>query len=217
MIAQKALEGKMHWRRDKEPNVKTPQLRRFAFTNSGDCGIIELTFLDGDRWLISFTYTCTAISHCSTGWARSSDLAQEAAAMGMPALALTDHGVMFGALHFYHAAKYAGINPIMGCEIYVSPRACMQKEAKRDTRPTHLVLLAENQAGYQNLLKIATAAQLEGFYYKPRVDKAFLAEHAEGLIALSSCASGEVARLAAEQPPPTGAKGSRMVPGGLWP
>jgi DNA polymerase-3 subunit alpha len=102
---------------------------------------------------------------------------------------------MFGALHFYHSAKYAGIKPIMGCEIYISPRGMHQKEVKRDTRPTHLVLLAENQTGYKNLLQIATAAQLEGFYYKPRVDKAFLADHAEGLIALSSCASGEVPRL----------------------
>ena len=129
------------------------------------------------------------------GLGKVDDLAQEAAGMEMPALALTDHGVMFGALHFYHAAKKAGIKPIMGCEIYISPRGMHQKEVKRDTRPTHLILLAENQTGYQNLLQIATAAQLEGFYYKPRVDKEVLAEHADGLIVLSGCGTSEVARL----------------------
>jgi DNA polymerase-3 subunit alpha len=129
------------------------------------------------------------------GLGKVQDLTVAAAGMGMPALALTDHGVMFGILHFYHAAKKAGIKPIAGCEMYISPRRMTQKDAKRDAKPTHLLLLAENDAGYRNLMQIATAAQLEGFYYKPRVDRDYLAAHAEGLIALSSCGSGEVPRL----------------------
>jgi DNA polymerase-3 subunit alpha len=129
------------------------------------------------------------------GLGKVDELTGAAAKMGMPALALTDHGVMFGILPFYIAAKKAGIKPIAGCEMYISPRGMTQKEPKLDTRPTHLILLAETQAGYQNLMQIATAAQLEGFYYKPRVDKDYLAAHADGLIALSSCASGEVPQL----------------------
>ncbi|HNS50578.1 MAG TPA: DNA polymerase III subunit alpha [Anaerolineae bacterium] len=128
------------------------------------------------------------------GMAKPDRLASTAAAMGMPALALTDHGVMFGALHFYDAAKKAGIRPIIGCEMYVSPRRMTQKDPQFDTRPTHIVLLAEDQAGYHNLMQIATAAQLDGFYYRPRIDHEYLAEHAQGLIALSSCGSGEVPR-----------------------
>jgi DNA polymerase-3 subunit alpha len=129
------------------------------------------------------------------GLSKVDDLARAAAEMGMPALALTDHGVMFGILHFYHAAKKAGIKPIVGCEVYLSPRRMTQKDVKRDTKPTHLILLAADQVGYHNLMQISTAAQLEGFYYKPRVDRDFLASHAAGLIALSACGSGEVPRL----------------------
>jgi DNA polymerase-3 subunit alpha len=135
------------------------------------------------------------------GLSKVDDLAGTAAGMGMPALALTDHGVMFGILHFYHAAKKAGVKPIVGCEVYVSPRRMTQKDVKRDTKPFHLILLAESQTGYHNLMQIATAAQLEGFYYKPRVDKEYLAAHAEGLIALSSCGSGEVPRLLQDRRP----------------
>jgi DNA polymerase-3 subunit alpha len=135
------------------------------------------------------------------GLGKVSGLVRAAAEMGMPALALTDHGVMFGTLHFYHAAKKAGIEPIIGCEIYISPRRMTQKDVKLDAKPAHLILLAENQAGYHNLIQIATAAQLEGFYYKPRVDKEYLAAHAEGLIALSACGSGEVPRLLQENRP----------------
>ena len=129
------------------------------------------------------------------GLAKVEDLVGAAADLGMPALALTDHGVMFGALHFYHAAKKAGIKPIVGCEIYIAPRGMTQKEPKRDAQSSHLVLLAENQIGYRNLMQIVTAAQIEGFYYKPRVDHEFLAAHSDGLIALSSCGSGEIPRL----------------------
>jgi DNA polymerase III subunit alpha len=135
------------------------------------------------------------------GLGKVSDLARAAAEMGMSALALTDHGVMFGTLHFYHAAKKAGIKPIIGCEIYISPRRMTEKEVKLDAKPAHLILLAENQTGYHNLMQIATAAQLEGFYYKPRVDKEYLAAHAEGLIALSACGSGEVPHLLQDNRP----------------
>jgi DNA polymerase-3 subunit alpha len=135
------------------------------------------------------------------GLGKVKDLTRAAAEMGMPALALTDHGVMFGTLHFYHAARRAGIKPIIGCEIYVSPRRMTKKAARRDARSHHLILLARNQTGYQNLMQISTTAQLEGFYYKPRVDKEYLAAHAEGLIALSSCGSGEVPRLLRDNSP----------------
>lgn len=135
------------------------------------------------------------------GLCKVEDLTRAAAEQGMPALALTDHGVMFGTLHFYHAARKVGIKPIIGCEMYISPRRMTQKDARLDNKPSHLILLAENQDGYHNLMQIATAAQLEGFYYKPRVDKEYLAKHAKGLIALSSCGSGEVPRLLQENPP----------------
>jgi DNA polymerase-3 subunit alpha len=135
------------------------------------------------------------------GLSKVEGLAHTAAEEGMPALALTDHGVMFGILQFYHAAKKAGIKPIVGCEIYVSPRRMTQKDVRHDAKPTHLILLAESQSGYHNLMQIATAAQLEGFYYKPRVDKEYLVAHAEGLIALSSCGSGEVPRLLRDSRP----------------
>jgi DNA polymerase-3 subunit alpha len=135
------------------------------------------------------------------GLGKVKDLAQAAANMGMPALALTDHGAMFGTLHFYHAAKDVGIKPIIGCEIYIAPRRMVDKDPKLDTKPYHLVLLARNQIGYRNLMQIATAAQIDGFYYKPRVDKEYLAAHAEGLIALSSCGSGEVPRLLQDNRP----------------
>jgi DNA polymerase III subunit alpha len=135
------------------------------------------------------------------GLAKVKDLTQAAAEMGMPALALTDHGVMFGILHFYHAAKRAGIKPIVGCEMYISPRGMDQKNVKRDAKSSHLILLAENETGYHNLMQIATTAQLEGFYYKPRVDRDYLAAHAEGLIGLSSCGSGEIPRLLRDNRP----------------
>jgi len=125
-------------------------------------------------------------------------LVKRAKELGMEALALTDHDAMYAALDFYWAAKEKGIKPIIGLEIRISPRRMNQRDPKRDKNPHHLILLAKDKAGYQNLIKIATAAQLEGFYYKPRVDKAYLEEHAEGLIALSGCKSGEIPRLLLE-------------------
>lgn len=116
----------------------------------------------------------------------------------MPAVALTDHGAMFGAIRFYAAAKQAGIKPIIGMEAYLAPRRMQDRDHQRDSRAAHLLLLAESAAGYQNLLKIATAAQLEGFYYRPRIDREFLASHSEGLIATTGCMSGEVPRALAQ-------------------
>ncbi|OUN91289.1 DNA polymerase III subunit alpha [Blautia sp. An46] len=115
--------------------------------------------------------------------------------LGMDSAAITDHGVMFGCIDFYKAAKAAGIKPIMGCEVYVAPGSRFDKEAGHsDERYYHLVLLAENNLGYQNLMKIVSKGFIDGFYYKPRVDLELLQEYHEGIIALSACLAGEVAR-----------------------
>ncbi len=129
------------------------------------------------------------------GLSRVKDLAKYAKKLDMPAIALTDHGVMYGVVAFVRACQDAGVRPIVGLEAYLAPRRMTDKDPQKDRSPFHLVLLAENQRGYHNLLQIATAAQLEGFYYKPRIDKPFLQEHAAGLIALSSCMAGELPTL----------------------
>ena len=111
----------------------------------------------------------------------------------MNALALTDHGNLYGALEFYEAAKEAGINPIIGYEAYIAPGSRFQKEADANQEASyHLTLLAQNRTGFQNLIKLASAAFLEGFYLKPRIDKDLLTAHNEGLICLSGCVSGRV-------------------------
>lgn len=113
----------------------------------------------------------------------------------MDSAAITDHGVMYGVIDFYRAAKEAGINPILGCEVYVAPGSRFDREVgSGDDRYYHLVLLAENNQGYQNLMKIVSKGFVEGFYYKPRVDLELLRQYHEGLIALSACLAGEVAR-----------------------
>ncbi len=123
-------------------------------------------------------------------------LVQEAKQFGMPAVAVTDHGNLFGAIEFYQKATAAGIKPIIGCEAYLAPKSRFDRESQfAHNEYYHLILLAANQTGYQNLLKLASKAYLEGFYYKPRVDKDLLAEHHEGLVALSGCLSGEVPSL----------------------
>lgn len=123
------------------------------------------------------------------------DLVQTARDMGMEALAITDHGAMYGVVEFYKEARKAGLKPIIGCEVYVAPRSCLDKAPNVDDTPAHLVLLAENQEGYHNLLKLVSTAWLEGFYYKPRVDKQLLRKHSRGLIALSACLAGELPSL----------------------
>jgi DNA polymerase-3 subunit alpha len=112
--------------------------------------------------------------------------------LGMPAVAITDHGTMFGVIEFYNAAKEAGVKPIIGLEGYLSARGMRDKDSQLDKRSNHLLLLAEDNTGYQNLLKLASAAQLEGFYYYPRFDKDLLQQHSEGIIATSACLKGEV-------------------------
>jgi DNA polymerase-3 subunit alpha len=117
---------------------------------------------------------------------------------GMRAVALTDHGNLYGAIDFYSYAKNAGIKPILGVETYVSPRGMSDKVGNQDRNYFHLVLLAKNLEGYRNLIKLVSRASLEGYYYKPRIDRALLAEHARGLIALSACYSGEPSRAILE-------------------
>ena len=115
--------------------------------------------------------------------------------LGMNSAAITDHGVMFGCIDFYRAAKAAGIKPILGCEVYVAPGSRFDREVgQAEDRYYHLVLLAENNRGYENLMKIVSKAFVDGFYYKPRVDMELLQEYHEGIIALSACLAGEVAK-----------------------
>ncbi|TFH35810.1 MAG: PHP domain-containing protein, partial [Anaerolineales bacterium] len=128
------------------------------------------------------------------GLSKVDKLVQRAKSLDMPALALTDHGAMFGAIAFYEAAKRAEIKPIIGIETYMAARGMRERDPQQDQRSFHLLLLAENDQGYQNLLKISSASQLEGFYYRPRIDHDFLAEHSEGLICTTGCLSGEVPR-----------------------
>lgn len=128
------------------------------------------------------------------GFSNIKKLVSKVKEMDMPAVAITDHGTMFGVVEFFSAAKDAGVKPIIGLETYVSARRMTDRDAQKDKHSFHLVLLAENDTGYKNLLKIASAAQLEGFYYYPRIDHEFLAAHSEGLIATTSCMSGEVPR-----------------------
>ena len=122
-------------------------------------------------------------------------LVKRAVETNMPALAITDHGTMFGVIDFYRECKKQGIKPIIGMEAYLARRSMADRDPQFDTRPYHLLLLARNQTGYQNLLKIASAAQLEGYYYRPRIDHEFLARHAEGLIATSGCLAAEIPRM----------------------
>ncbi len=128
------------------------------------------------------------------GSAKIKDLVKRAKELGYDSLAITDHGVMYGVIDFYEAAKAQGIKPIIGCEVYVSPGSRFDREINRgEDRYYHLVLLAENNLGYQNLSKIVSKGFIEGFYYKPRVDMEVLEEYHEGIIALSACLAGEVA------------------------
>lgn len=127
------------------------------------------------------------------GATRISQVARQAKENGMDALAITDHGCMFGVVDFYKACQKEGVKPILGCEVYVAPRRRTDRVPKLDDQPNHLVLLAENQEGYKNLLKLVSLGYTEGFYYKPRVDKELLKCYSKGLIALSGCLAGEIA------------------------
>ena len=139
--------------------------------------------------------------HCHThyslldGAASIDKLVRRAKERGMNALAVTDHGNLHGALEFYRKAKAAEINPIIGYEAYIAPGSRFQKDGGRMKEASyHLTLLAQNQTGFRNLVKMASAAYLEGFYFKPRIDKQLLEAHSEGIVCLSGCVSGELSR-----------------------
>lgn len=127
------------------------------------------------------------------GAIRPADLTRKAAEFGMPAVAMTDHGNLFGAVDFYQSAEKAGVKPILGCEVYLAPGSMRDKKAaSAKEASTHFTLLAENDIGYRNLVKLVSAAHLDGFYYKPRIDKELLANHREGLIGMSACLKSEI-------------------------
>src|SRR5438046_9705276 len=127
------------------------------------------------------------------GACRIDELLDQAVKLKMPAVAVTEHGNMFSSVVFHDHARARGLNPILGCEVYVAPGDRRNKSGVPGETANHLVLLAETNEGYHNLIQLVSAGYTEGFYYKPRIDKALLAEHAKGLIGLSSCLKGEVA------------------------
>ena len=129
------------------------------------------------------------------GACRVDQLAEAARDMGQTAIAITDHGVMYGAVAFYKACQAAGIKPIIGCEVYVAPRNMTDKEHGLDGDYSHLILLCQNETGYKNLCYLVSAAFTEGFYIKPRIDWALLHQHSEGLICLSGCVAGAIPQL----------------------
>ncbi|HTP00963.1 MAG TPA: DNA polymerase III subunit alpha [Anaerolineales bacterium] len=135
------------------------------------------------------------------GFSNIKKLVRRVKEMEMGAVAITDHGTMFGVMDFYRAAKEAGVKPIIGLEAYMAARGMQDRDSKIDRNSYHLLLLAENETGYKNLLKIASAAQLEGFYYYPRIDHDFLAAHSEGLICTSGCMSAEIPRALLDSNP----------------
>jgi len=126
------------------------------------------------------------------GACRIKDMIARAVELGMPALAITDHGVLYGVIDFYREAKKQGIKPIIGCEVYVAPRSRLDKDVRVDDKYYHLLLLCKDEQGYKNLVQLVSRSSLEGFYYKPRVDKELLAQYNQGLIAMSACVAGEI-------------------------
>ncbi|MBM3469624.1 MAG: DNA polymerase III subunit alpha [Armatimonadetes bacterium] len=128
------------------------------------------------------------------GAARIDQLMRAASGMGMPAIAITDHGTMYGAVEFYLRARHHGLTPILGVEAYVAPRRHSDRDPRLDSTPYHMVLLATDLEGYRNLLRLTTVAHLDGFYYKPRIDRELLARHSRGLVGLSGCLQSEVSR-----------------------
>ena len=126
------------------------------------------------------------------GMCRVKDLPKRAKELGMSAIALTDHGVMYGAVNFYKECVKEGIKPIIGCEVYVAPRSRFQKESGIDDDYAHLILLAKNKIGYENLIKLVSLGFVDGYYYKPRIDLEILEKYSEGLICLSACLAGSL-------------------------
>ncbi len=129
------------------------------------------------------------------GACRIKELVERARELDMPALAITDHGVLYGAVDFYREAQKQGIKPIIGCEVYVAARSRLDRDARLDANQYHLVLLCRDETGYRNLVQLVTRAYLEGFYYKPRVDHELLQQYSAGLMALSGCVGGEIPQL----------------------
>ena len=139
------------------------------------------------------------------GAVRAADLMRKVSESGMNAVGMTDHGVLYGAVEFYKEAQKAGVKPLLGCELYIAPGSMHEKKASSGKDAAfHLTVLAETNEGWANLIKLVSAAHLEGFYYKPRVDKDFLAEHAKGLIGLSGCLKGEISSAILEANPKRG-------------
>ena len=128
------------------------------------------------------------------GASRIKELIETTKALGMDSIAITDHGAMYGVIDFYKEAKKQGVKPIIGCEVYVAPGARQEHREVNGVRYYHLILLAENQTGYRNLVKLVSLANIEGMYYKPRVDKDLLRQYHEGIICLSACIAGEIPR-----------------------
>src|SRR5437764_2348430 len=126
------------------------------------------------------------------GAIRMKELMKKAAEFKMPAVAITDHGNLFGAIEFYQEAQRTGVKPIIGCETYVAPGSHKDRPGSRRDAAYHFTLLAQNETGYRNLVKLITAAHLDGFHYVPRIDKELLSTHAAGLIGLSGCLAGEI-------------------------
>src|SRR2546428_8915368 len=126
------------------------------------------------------------------GAIRMKELMKKAAEFKMPAVAITDHGNLFGAIEFYQEAQRAGVKPIIGCEAYIAPGSHKDRPTSLRDAAYHITLLAENDTGYRNLVKLETAGHLDEFHYAPRIDKELLAEHSSGLIGLSGCLAGEV-------------------------
>lgn len=143
--------------------------------------------------------------HCHTegslldGMCRSKEMAKQAANFGMPAVAITDHGVMYNVVQFYENCTAAGVKPIIGCEVYVAPRGRADRSGRSGDNYHHMLLLAKNETGYKNLIKLVSRGYLEGFYYKPRVDKELLHEYREGLVATSACLGGEICQALLRQ------------------
>src|SRR3989344_7251268 len=133
------------------------------------------------------------------GLSKIPKLVSQAKIFGMQHLAITDHGALYGAIKFYKECKEQNINPIIGCEMYIAKRTLKDKEAGKDNDYYHLTVLSQDHQGYINLIKLVTISQLEGFYYRPRVDKETLSNHSKGLMALSGCSSSEIAKALIEE------------------
>ncbi|HCB93207.1 MAG TPA: DNA polymerase III subunit alpha, partial [Selenomonas sp.] len=135
------------------------------------------------------------------GASRIPELIRRTKELGMDAIAITDHGAMYGVIDFYKEAKKQGVKPIIGCEVYLAPGARQERAEVNGIRYYHLILLAENQVGYRNLVKLVSLANIEGMYYRPRIDKEILRKYHEGLICLSACVAGEIPKAIIQDNP----------------